>query len=79
VLVPQVADQPYWASRVTELGIGAAHDGPIPRTGTLLAPLTKALAPETRKRAAAIAKTIRSDGAMIAAELLVAAIRRGSQ
>jgi vancomycin aglycone glucosyltransferase len=79
LVVPQVADQPYWARRVSELGIGAAHDGAIPRTETLLAPLRTALAPETRKRAAAIAKTIRSDGAVVAAELLVAAIRRGSQ
>jgi vancomycin aglycone glucosyltransferase len=75
VVVPQVADQPYWASRVTELGIGAAHDGPIPRTGSLLAPLRLALAPDTRERAAAIAETIRSDGARRAAEMLVAAIR----
>jgi vancomycin aglycone glucosyltransferase len=74
VMVPQVADQPYWASRVSELGIGAAHDGPIPITGSLLAPLRTALAPETRKRAAAIAKAIRSDGAVVAAELLVTAI-----
>ncbi|WP_134495089.1 glycosyltransferase [Microvirga pakistanensis] len=79
VVVPQVADQPYWASRVSELGIGAAHDSPIPRTETLLAPLRTALAPETRNRAATIAKTIRSDGAVVAAELLIAAIRKGSQ
>jgi vancomycin aglycone glucosyltransferase len=75
VVVPQVADQPYWASRVTELGIGAAHDGPVPCTGSLLAPLRLALAPDTRDRAAAIAETIRSDGARIAAEMLVATIR----
>ena len=30
VVVPQIADQPYWAGRVAELGIGAAHDGPDP-------------------------------------------------
>ncbi|MBO1904969.1 glycosyltransferase family 1 protein [Microvirga sp. 3-52] len=77
VVVPQVADQPYWASRVTELGIGAAHDGPVPCTASLLAPLRLALAPDTRERAAAIAETIRSDGARIAAEMLVAAIREG--
>jgi vancomycin aglycone glucosyltransferase len=75
VVVPQVADQPYWASRVAELGIGAAHDGPVPCTGSLLAPLRTALAPDTRERAAAIAETIRSDGARRAAEMLVAAIR----
>ena len=28
VVVPQMADQPYWAGRVADLGIGAAHDGP---------------------------------------------------
>lgn len=71
VVVPQVADQPYWARRVTELGIGVAHDGPIPRAGSLFAPLRTALAPETRERAAAVAKTIRCDGAMIAAEMLI--------
>jgi vancomycin aglycone glucosyltransferase len=75
VVVPQGADQPHWASRFTKLGIGAGHDGPIPRTGSLLAPLKTALAPETRERAAAIAKMIRRDGAMVAAEMLLAAIR----
>jgi len=79
VVVPQVADQPYWASRVSELGIGAAHDGPIPRTGSLLAPLSTSLAPETRKRAAAFAKMVRSDGTVIAAGLLVAVVQGGCQ
>jgi vancomycin aglycone glucosyltransferase len=79
VVVPQVADQPYWASRVSELGIGAAHDGPIPRTRSLFAPLRTALAPETRKRAAAFAKMVRSDGTVIAAGLLVAAVQGGRQ
>lgn len=79
VVVPQVADQPYWARRVTELGIGAAHDGPIPRTGSLLAPLRTALALDTRERASAIAKTIRYDGAMVAAGVLVDAMCGGTQ
>ncbi|MCW2943739.1 MAG: glycosyl transferase, partial [Actinoallomurus sp.] len=30
VVVPQAADQPYWAGRVADLGIGTAHDGPTP-------------------------------------------------
>ncbi|WP_414475992.1 glycosyltransferase [Microvirga sp. M2] len=77
VVVPQGADQPYWARRVTELGIGAAHDGPIPRAGSLAAPLKTALAPATRERASAIAKSIRSNGAMVAADMLVRAIRGG--
>ncbi|EIM27529.1 glycosyltransferase [Microvirga lotononidis] len=75
VIVPQCADQPYWARRVTELGIGAAHDGPVPRAESLPIPLQIALVPGTRERAAAIAKTIRRDGAAVAAERLVAAIQ----
>ena len=75
VVVPQGADQPYWARRVTELGIGAAHDGPIPRISSLSTSLRAALAPETRERAATFAKMIRRDGAMVAAEMLLAAIR----
>jgi vancomycin aglycone glucosyltransferase len=75
VVVPQVADQPFWAGRVADPGIGAAHDGPIPTTESLSAALRTALAPETRERAAAIAGTIRTDGATVAAEMLVAAIR----
>ncbi len=33
VVVPQMADQPYWACRVVGLGIGVAHDGPAPTAG----------------------------------------------
>ena len=46
-----MADQPYWAGRVAELGIGAAHDGPTPTTESLSAALRTALSPETRARA----------------------------
>jgi vancomycin aglycone glucosyltransferase len=28
VVVRQMVDQPYWAGRVADLGIGTAHDGP---------------------------------------------------
>jgi vancomycin aglycone glucosyltransferase len=70
VVVPQIADQPYWAGRVAELGIGAAHDGPTPTTESLSAALRKALAPETRARATAVAGTIRTDGAKVAAKRL---------
>ncbi|WP_372458333.1 glycosyltransferase [Streptomyces sichuanensis] len=75
VLVPQMADQPYWAGRVAELGIGAAHDGPTPTFESLSAALRTALAPETRARAAAVAGTVRTDGAAVAAKLLLDAIR----
>ncbi|MFJ4525499.1 glycosyltransferase [Streptomyces sp. NPDC088810] len=71
VVVPQLADQPYWAGRVADLGIGAAHDGPNPTFESLSAALGVALAPETRARAAAVAGTIRTDGATVAAKLLI--------
>jgi vancomycin aglycone glucosyltransferase len=72
VVVPQIADQPYWAGRVAALGIGAAHDGPTPTVESLSAALETALAPETRTRATAVAGTIRTDGAAEAAKLLMA-------
>jgi vancomycin aglycone glucosyltransferase len=74
VVVPQIADQPYWAGRVAELGIGAAHDGPTATAESLAAALSAALAPETRARAAAVSGTIRADGAAVAAKLLLEAV-----
>jgi vancomycin aglycone glucosyltransferase len=71
VVVPQMADQPYFAGRVAELGIGTAHDGPTPTAGSLSAALRTALAAETRVRTAAVAGTIRTDGATVAARLLL--------
>jgi vancomycin aglycone glucosyltransferase len=71
VVVPQMADQPYFAGRVADLGIGTAHDGPTPTTESLSAVLKTALAPETRARATAVAGTIRTDGAAVAATLLL--------
>ncbi|MFD5081567.1 glycosyltransferase [Kitasatospora sp. NPDC058406] len=71
VVVPQGADQPYFASRVTGLGIGAAHDGPTPTAASLSAALAIALAPETRERATAVAGAFRTDGAAVAAGLLL--------
>lgn len=74
VVVPQGADQPYWAGRVADLGIGAAHDGPAPTTESLSAALKTALTPETRARATAVAATIRTDGTTVAAKLLLDAV-----
>jgi vancomycin aglycone glucosyltransferase len=71
VVVPLIADQPRWAARVAELGIGVAHDGPAPTVESLSAALGASLAPETRTRATAVAGTIRTDGATVAAKLLV--------
>lgn len=76
VIVPQIVDQPYWAARVAALGLGAAHDGPTPSSDSLSAALATALAPEARTRAAAVARTIRADGAEVAARLLLEAISR---
>jgi vancomycin aglycone glucosyltransferase len=77
VVVPQAGgDQLYWASRVAELGIGAAHEGPAPTTGSLSAALTTALAPDTREQAASVAGWIRTDGARLAATLLLHGIGR---
>jgi vancomycin aglycone glucosyltransferase len=76
VVVPQMADQPYFAGRVAELGIGAAHDGPTPTTESLSAALQTALTPQTRARATAVAGAIRTDGARVAAKLLIDAVSR---
>jgi UDP:flavonoid glycosyltransferase YjiC (YdhE family) len=76
VVVPQIADQPYFARRVAELGIGVAHDGPTPTVESLSAALVTALAPETRARATAVAGTVRADGATVAAKLVRDAVSR---
>lgn len=71
VVVPQIVDQPHWAARVAELGIGAAHDGRSPSIESLSDALTTALAAESRARAKAVAGMIRTDGAAVAAKLLL--------
>lgn len=76
VVVPQIVDQPFWAARVAGLGIGVAHDGPAPTFESLSVALNTALAPETRARAAGVAGTMRADGAMVAARLLIDAVSR---
>jgi len=76
VVVPQWADQPYWASRVADLGVGVAHDVQAPATESLSAALRTVLTPQTRARAAAVAGTIRTDGAAVAARLLADAVSR---
>jgi vancomycin aglycone glucosyltransferase len=76
VVIPQIGDQSYWASRVAELGIGAAHDGPTPTIESLSMALKTALTPEISARAGAVAGTIRTDGATVAAKLLVDIVSR---
>ncbi|WP_371680685.1 glycosyltransferase [Streptomyces sp. NBC_01276] len=77
VVVPRIADQPYWAERVAELGIGSAHHDPTPTVDSLSAALSTALAAETRTRARAVASTLRADGAAVAAGLLLDAAGPG--
>ena len=74
VIVPQIVDQPYWARQIADLGIGAAHDGPSPTIQTLSDSLDAAMDPAIRTRAAHVARTIRNDGARVAAMLLRDAI-----
>ncbi|KAA2262573.1 glycosyltransferase family 1 protein [Solihabitans fulvus] len=76
VVIPRIADQPYWAGRVVELGIGAAHLDPEPTVESLSEALATALDPDTRTRATAVAGTIRTDGAAVAAKRLLDVISR---
>ncbi|WP_336323046.1 glycosyltransferase [Streptomyces lavendofoliae] len=71
VVLPQGADQPYWADRVAALGIGVAHDGPAPTVESLSAALATALAPAPGARARAVAGAVRTDGTTVAARLLL--------
>jgi vancomycin aglycone glucosyltransferase len=79
--VPQVvaairlADNPYWAGRVADLDVGVALDGPATTTESLNAAVETALAPGTRARARALGTRIRTDGAAVAASLLLDALR----
>lgn len=75
VVAVQLSDNPYWAGRVADLGIGAALDGPAPAVDSLSLAFKTALAPETRARAEALGAEIRTDGAAVAANLLVDALR----
>ncbi|GLE50793.1 glycosyltransferase [Mycobacterium montefiorense] len=76
LVIPQGADQVYWACRVAELGIGTACDGPTPPPGALPVALEAALADETRAQAGAVAATVRTDGSTVAARLLLDAASR---
>ncbi|WP_280361078.1 glycosyltransferase [Nocardia wallacei] len=72
VVIPQLADQPYWARRVAELRIGAAFGpGSAPAPESLSAAFEIALAPETRTRAATVAESLRMGGTAVAAAMLV--------
>ncbi|MEU9454576.1 glycosyltransferase [Streptomyces sp. NPDC048277] len=71
VVAHQISDNPYWAGQVEELEIGAALDGPTPSIESLRVAFKTALAPETRARARVLGTKIRTDGAAVAAGLLL--------
>lgn len=71
VIVPQIGDQIYWARRVAELGIGSAHEGSVPTPSSLSVAIERALMPETRVRALAMADKIDDVGAVRAADVLL--------
>lgn len=72
VIVPQAADQPYWADQVTRLHIGVAHAGPNPTVESLTAALRVALSPDAAASATRVATLVRTDGANEAAKRVLA-------
>jgi vancomycin aglycone glucosyltransferase len=73
VVVPQIYDQHYWAQRIQQLGIGAAHASGAPTTDSLTSALTYALQPDVAARATAVAAGVRRDGAQAAAQRVMSA------
>ena len=71
VIVPHRYDQFYWAERIEELGIGAAHHGTEPTVESLSAALDRALRPEVAAKAKAVAAEMAPNGVEVAADLLV--------
>jgi vancomycin aglycone glucosyltransferase len=73
VLVPQMFDQPYFAERVRDLGIGTSITGE-PTAESLTVALAEVLTPAVASRAKAIGGQVRVDGAEVAARSLMAAV-----
>src|SRR6266545_3414630 len=65
---------PRRPDRVLDLCVGWAYYAETPTTESLSAALRTTLTPETRARATAVAGTIRTDGATVAAKLLLDAV-----
>jgi vancomycin aglycone glucosyltransferase len=76
VVVPQRYDQPYWAKRVGELGIGFAHPRVPPTADSLASALEYVLRPEVAARATSVAAAVRRDGAEGAAQHLMSLVSR---
>jgi len=71
VVIPQHHDQHYFAQRVNDLGIGAAHPPVLPTTDTLATALSNALRPDVAARAQSIVDALRTEGAHAAAQRLM--------
>jgi len=71
VVVPQFYDQPYWAQRVQQLGIGRTHARGLPTADSLASALDEVLHPDVARRARDVGTMIRRDGARDAAERLL--------
>ena len=71
VVVPQFYDQPYWAQRVQQLGIGRAHPAGVPAAESLASALDQVLRREVAERARQVSAMMRRDGARDAATRLV--------
>jgi vancomycin aglycone glucosyltransferase len=71
VAVPMFSDQFYWSRRIRDLGIGSAVAFAELNAEALASSLRESLEPEVAARASSVAHGITSDGAAIAARLLV--------
>jgi vancomycin aglycone glucosyltransferase len=70
VIAPQIVDQPYWAAHAARLGIGVALDA-APTVASMSDALKTALSADMRACAQALSSAIRTDGAAVAAKLIV--------
>jgi vancomycin aglycone glucosyltransferase len=76
VVIPQHYDQHYWAKRVHQLGIGSAHAPGTPASDSLTSALEQSLQPDVTARARSFASSLRSDGAQVAAQRLIATVSK---
>lgn len=74
VVIPQMYDQPYWAQRVQQLGIGTAHASGAPTTDSLTTALDLSLRRDVATRARSLAAAVSDDGARAAALRLIATV-----
>ena len=67
VVIPQHYDQHYFARRVQDLGIGAAHEGSTPTVESLTSALERVMQHDVAAQAESVAGCMRGDGARVAA------------